>query len=590
MKRLVKEFLKENKFRIFIQLLFIMINMYLLTIPARIIGNIIDLFYDYDVNRVEIINSVFLLMGVSVLLLIVRLTWKYVDTLIPRSFERIIKDNIFNHFLKMKITDIQRIKNGEIMSYFVKDVSEIRLACHHLFSFVPRIVFTFIFAIYSMMQNVDFKLTIISLSPLIVAVFLLIWIREKININYARSQKDFTKLSEFLQESTDAIRTTKAYQLEDKQIEIFVEDNKQVKSSNIKVNFYSTLLSIALNTCFGLSYGVAILFGSNLVFNGIISVGDLVAFNTHIALFVSPISMIPRVVARLKRGQVSYKRLDKVFEFEEERIIIEETKRALLDIPHGENKDELVGDIVINNLSFNYKGYIEKAVSNIDLVIKQGETLGIIGNVGSGKTTLMNLLVRLYQVPRGKILINNIDINDIPISVLRENICYITQDNFLFSTTVKQNVSLFRDVEDDDVKESIKNALIYDEIMNLPNEIDTVIGERGVDLSGGQKQRLVISRAFLNRSNIVIFDDTFSALDNRTEQHLLKNIKKLTEGKTCIIISNRISDIKHADKIIVMENGEIVEKGTHKSLMNIKQKYYSFYKEQAVKKEESLLS
>ena len=171
MKRLVKEFLKENKFRIFIQLLFIMINMYLLTIPARIIGNIIDLFYDYDVNRVEIINSVFLLMGVSVLLLIVRLTWKYVDTLIPRSFERIIKDNIFNHFLKMKITDIQRIKNGEIMSYFVKDVSEIRLACHHLFSFVPRIVFTFIFAIYSMMQNVDFKLTIISLSPLIVAVF-----------------------------------------------------------------------------------------------------------------------------------------------------------------------------------------------------------------------------------------------------------------------------------------------------------------------------------------------------------------------------------------------------------------------------------
>lgn len=588
MKNLIKPFLKENRFRIFIQILFIMINMYLLTLPASIIGKIIDLFYNFDANRVEIINNVFILMALSIALLITRLTWKYVDTLIPRSYERMIKDSIFNHFLKMKLADIQKIKNGEIMSYFVKDVSEVRMACHHIFSFIPRILFTFVFAIYQMARNVDLKLTLISLIPLVIAIFLLVWIRDKINTNYMLSQKDFTNLSEYLQESTDSIRTTKAYQLEDEQIDTFISKNKKVRSSNNKVNFYSTLLTVVLHTAFGLSYSMAILFGSDLVLNGSITIGDLVAFNTYIALFITPIQFIPRVVARLKRGQVSYKRLSHMFDFEEEKISLQESKTNLLEAPKDDKS--IVGDIVISDLSFNYKGFIDKVLNNINLTIKQGETLGIIGSVGSGKTTLMNLLVRLYQIPRGKITINNIDLNNIPVSVLRENVCYITQDNFLFSTTIKQNVSLFRDVDDEEVKDSIKSAMIYDEVMSLPDKINTVIGERGVDLSGGQKQRIVISRAFLSRSNFVIFDDTFSALDNRTEQHLLKNIKELTKGKTCIIISNRISDIKHADKIIVMDQGEIVERGTHKSLMALKQKYYSFYKEQAIKKEDSLLS
>ena len=201
----------------------------------------------------------------------------------------------------------------------------------------------------------------------------------------------------------------------------------------------------------------------------------------------------------------------------------------------------------------------------------------------------MNLLLRLYPVPNGKIFIDGQDINSIPLKDLRDSICYITQENFLFSTTLRENVKLFKDgYEEADIKESTKNAMIYDDIEKMRNGIDTVLGEDGTNLSGGQKQRVVISRAFLNKSNIIIFDDTFSALDNKTEQLVLNNVKELARDKTCIIISNRISDIKDANKIIVLDGGNIVQEGTHDSLLRQDGKYYEFYKQQSAKNEMAL--
>ena len=234
---------------------------------------------------------------------------------------------------------------------------------------------------------------------------------------------------------------------------------------------------------------------------------------------------------------------------------------------------------------------LDKALENINIQIKKGETLGIIGTIGSGKTTLMNLLTKLYNIPNGKISIDGRDINDINIETLRENICYITQDNFLFSSTLKDNISLFKkEYEEEAIKESTKKAVIYDEIKQMPDGIKTTIGERGSDLSGGQKQRIVISRAFLKNSSILIFDDTFSALDNRTSQTLLENIKELTEDRTCIIISNKISDVKQSDKIIVLDNGKIVEQGVHNELIQKQGIYREFFEQQSTKAEPSFLS
>ena len=283
---------------------------------------------------------------------------------------------------------------------------------------------------------------------------------------------------------------------------------------------------------------------------------------------------------RAKKFKVSFDRLNKMFKLPEEEI----------DNFEKSNEDKLNGDIEIKNLTYNYPGYIETVLENINIDIKKGESLGIIGVIGSGKTTLMNLLLKLYDVERGKIFIDGKDINDISVKTIRDNICYITQDNFLFSATLKENINLFKDeYKDEDIEDSTKQAMIYDEISHMDDGINTVIGEKGIDLSGGQKQRVVISRAFLNNSNIIIFDDTFSALDNRTEQHVLNNIKELTKNKTCIIVSNRISDIKDCDKIIVLEQGEIVEQGNHQTLLQKDGKYQEFYQNQAHKAQSSLL-
>lgn len=581
MKKVIIDSLKNYKWSSLIHFIFIGLNIYLLTIPAKIIGDIVDMLYDIEANKQNIINNIYYLLGICVVLLTVRVVWKYTETVISRGFERDIKVKLFERFLKLKLKDIQNIKNGEIMSYFVKDTNEIRSAVYRIISHGARIVYTFIIAIYQMASGVNIYLTIATIIPILIASYLIVKIKNQVEKSFARAQDRFTELSEYIQESTDSIRTTKAYACEKNQLEDFIKKNRRVKQSDNTVDIYSNLLTTTVNICFGLCYSIALLFGGKLVVDGQITVGELVTFNGYIGLFVGPVSWIPPLIARIKRAQISYKRLNKVFELDTEKVNVKERKI----------KNELEGNIVIKDLTFHYPEVMENALENISIEIKKGETLGIIGTIGSGKTTLMNVLTRLYSIPRGKIEIDGKDINDIPIEVLRENICYITQDNFLFSSTLKDNISLFKEeYRTEEIKDSTKKAVIYDEISKMPKGIETKIGERGADLSGGQKQRVAISRAFLKNSRILIFDDTFSALDNRTAQTLLENIKQFSGEKTCIIISNKVSDVKDSDKIIVLSNGSVVEKGTHDELIQKHGLYNEFYEQQSTKAEEGMLA
>ncbi len=581
MKKVIIQALKGYKWKIVLQLTLIAINIYLLTIPARIIGEIVDNLYNMEANKQAILTNTYYLIGICIVLLLVRLGWKYLEVYISRGFEKDIKAKLFERFLKLKVKEIQNIKNGEIMSYFVKDTNEIRSAVYRIFSHGSRIVFTFIIAIFQMAQGVNIYLTLATICPILLATFLIIKIKKYVEISFKKAQDKFTQMSEYIQESTDSIRTTKAYSCEGSQLKTFILKNRQVRQCDNTVDIYSNLLTTCIDICFGLCYAIAFIYGSKLVLDGIITVGELIAFNGYIALFVGPVSWLPTLIARFKRAQISYQRLDKVFALEREKITVRK-----INI-----KEKLEGKIEIKNLNFHYPDMIDKALDNINIEIKKGETLGIIGTIGSGKTTLMNLLTRLYSIPNGKIKIDGRDINEIDIETLRENICYITQDNFLFSSTLKDNISLFKDeYKEDEIKESTQKAVIYEEIKQMPEGIKTQIGERGGDLSGGQKQRVVISRAFLKNSSIIIFDDTFSALDNRTAGELLENIKELTKDKTCIIISNKISDVKQSDKIIVLNNGSIVERGNHTELIEKQGTYYEFYKQQATKAESTLLS
>ncbi|CDA16951.1 xenobiotic-transporting ATPase [Clostridium sp. CAG:571] len=580
MKQELIKSLKKYKWKILIEIILIVFCVIFIAYPSKLIGKMVDLLYNAEMNKTEIIKSVIQLLFVSLVIIVTRIAWKNLDFRINIYIDKDIRDRLFTKLLKAKVESLNEIKNGEIMSYFVSDLRKVTMTTSKFISTGTRIIANFAVAITMMSSLCNIKLTVISLMPVFATIVIIILIRNRMDKSFKLAQKSFTDLSEYVQESTDSVRTMKAFCGEEKQIEEFEKKNATLKKNNISVSINQNLLFVCVSFGFGIAYAISLLYGSNLVLKNEISIGDLIAFNGYLAILEAPVTWIPWLLGRAKKFKVSFDRLDKMFKLPEEEI--EDFEKN--------NNDKLEGNIEIKNLTYNYPGYIETVLENININIKKGESLGIIGVIGSGKTTLMNLLLKLYDVERGKIFIDGKDINDIKVKTIRDNICYITQDNFLFSATLKENINLFKDeYKDEDIEESTKQAMIYDEISSMEEGINTVIGEKGIDLSGGQKQRVVISRAFLNNSNIIIFDDTFSALDNRTEQHVLNNIKELTKNKTCIIVSNRISDIKDCDKIIVLEQGEIVEQGTHQTLLKTNGKYQEFYQNQAHKAQSTLL-
>lgn len=328
MKEIMLKITKKYRFTAFLQVFFIMLNIYFLTYPPKIIGKIIDFLYDIEANRDLIIQNIYYLIGTTIILLIVRVPWRWLSGYTPRSIEKDLKNKLFEQFTKIKMTSLQNIKNGELMSYFVKDISEIRQFIYRLLSYGSRIFFTLIIATFTMISGVDFSLTVVTLLPILVTAFLIVKIKEYVEKSFRKSQKYFTELSEYVQESTDAIRTTKAYSGEMFQLKEFIRKNKLLKSANNAVDVHSTLLSTCINICFGLCYGISLLYGSKLVLQGTITTGDFVAFNGYIGLFVGPVSWLPGLISRYKRAQLSYKRLDEVFKLEREKMSYKNDKNS----------------------------------------------------------------------------------------------------------------------------------------------------------------------------------------------------------------------------------------------------------------------
>lgn len=578
MKNILTKVIKKHSLILVMEIILISINIWLLTMPSSILGEIVDLLYNIDLNKNLILKETYYLLLACIAILSARVMWRVLDAKFSRNLVKELRDRIFEKLLKIDVAELQKKKNGDIMSYFVKDIAQIRKFVSNAITTTVRFFLNFIIVAIAMVKSTNIKLTLIALLPIFISMILILLKLKKLGKNYEDSRTKFTSLSEFVQESTDSIRTTKAYVGEQKQFEEFLNKSKSLKDTNFQVIRNETMMSVYNNVGIGVGIGLAILFGSKMVINNEISVGDFVAFSGYMTILSAPIRWMPWIIKHFKKVQVSYKRLEEMFNMKEEQIEIDG------------NYEKLNGDLEIKNLNYKYPDGNENVLEDININVKPGQSLGIIGVIGSGKTTLMNLLLKLYEVPNGKIFIDGKDLNTIKTDTIRNNICYITQDNFLFSTTLKQNINLFRNIYDDkEIIDSTKHSMIYDEIEEMDDGIETVIGEKGIDLSGGQKQRVVISRAFLSNSNIVIFDDTFSALDNKTEQSVLKNIRELTKKKTCIIISNRISDIKHCDEIVVLEHGKIVERGKHSDLIQKGEKYYEFYRNQAEKSNVSLL-
>ena len=564
MKKIIIDLLKKYK----LHYLWIIITLFIFEIaryiPTKKIGEIIDLLNKSEINKERIIQSFIIFFICVIVYLITRTLYKYYIKATTYRFEKDLRNEIFRKFLSLKLEDMQNTKNGELMSYVTKYTNDIRGGVFGIIAYGIRTILAF-GIVFILMLNINWKLTLIVIIPIVIEGIIVNKLKEKIKKSEENAQEQFTKMSEFVQESTDSIRTTKAFNEEEYQISLFNDKSEKVQNNYIQLGIYSSLLVASMGACFGLCYAISFILGAKLIIMDLITIGGFIAFNSYIKELYWPLKWIPQLITKIKKMQVAFNKLNKFYELDEEEL--------------GEYKNEIYGDIIINNLNFSYNN--TNVLKDINLTIKSGETLGIIGTIGSGKSTIANLLLKLYEVNDNQIFIDGKDINKIDTEELRNSFCYITQENFLFSKSIKENIKLFKDFSNEDILESTKKAALTEDINNMEKGIETIVGEKGITLSGGQKQRVAIARAFLFNKNYVIFDDTFSALDNRTEKLILDNLKEFMENKTCIIISNRISDVKQADKIIVLDKGEIVQKGTHSKLLSEDGLYREFYNEQS---------
>ena len=458
------------------------------------------------------------------------------------------------------------------MAHATNDISAVRMALGPGVVMITDAVFITIAAFFMMIKTANVKLTILALLPLPFLAIMVGKFGKLIHSRFKDVQDSFSNLTDKVQENFAGIRVVKSFVQEEKEIEKFTESNTHNFKMNIRLVKAWGMFFPLIQFISSLSFLVVIWYGGTLVISGSISLGDFIAFNSYLSLMVWPMIAIGQVINVLQRGTASMERLNEIFN----------EKPEIYDSKDTVNLSHIKGKVEFKDLSFKYPGTENYAIQNINVNIGQGRTLAIIGRTGSGKTTLVNLLLRLFNTLEGKILVDGIDINKIPLKTLRENIGYVSQDSFLFSNTVKENIAFAFEgtIPDEEIYNAAKAAELYNNIMEFPDRFDTMLGERGVTLSGGQKQRTAIARAIIKNPSILILDDSLSAVDTQTEEKILNNLKDIMKNCTTILIAHRISTIKNADEIIVLDGGNIVERGTHEELLEIKGMYNDIYEKQ----------
>lgn len=543
---------------------------YIQTLFPKVLGKTIDILKvsNFDVNKVKL-NIIYILL-IAAGAFFSTYAWRNLIIRNSRGLECELRDKLFIHFQKMSPEFYNRRKTGDLIAYAINDISAVRMAFGPATAMSINGIAICIAAIYSMIQSVDLRLTVICLAPIPIIIIVMLKVGKLVQKRFRKVQESFGAISDRVQENIYGIRVIKAYVQEDEELKNFEVLNNNMMEANMDMVRVASMLSPIIEICFSISFVVNLIVGGNMVLKNTISLGDFIAFNTYLVMIMTPIISIGRIINILQRGMASYKRINEIFSTEPDIT----DGKAMVD-------EEIKGKIEFKNLCFAYPGCDEEALRNISVTINKGKTLGIIGKTGSGKTTLASLLLKLYNVEDRRIFIDGIDINDYTLDSLRRGFGYVPQDNFLFSATVEENIAAFKSAYSmEQVEKAAEASCIYDNIINLPEGFDTVLGERGVNLSGGQKQRIAIARAVIKEPAVLILDDSLSAVDTITEQSILENFKEIRKDKTAIIIAHKISSVKDCDEIIVLDNGVICERGTHGELLEKMGVYYDIYKEQ----------
>ncbi|MCO4480747.1 ABC transporter, ATP-binding/permease protein [Streptococcus infantarius subsp. infantarius] len=566
-------FFRLEKKRYIIGILALILVAILNLVPPKVMGGVIDRVTSGELTQGQLLMSLFLLVLSAFAMYFLRYIWRMYILGTSYRLGQIMRFRLFDHFTKMSPSFHQKHRTGDLMAHATNDINALtRLAGAGVMSAVDATITAFV-TLVTMAFSISWQMTLVAVIPLPFMAYATSRLGRKTHQAFGKSQAAFSELNNKVQESVSGIKVTKSFGYQEDELQSFQEINDMTFVKNMKTMKYDVMFDPLVLLFIGASYVLSLLMGAFMVSAGQVTVGNLVTFITYLDMLVWPLMAIGFLFNMIQRGSVSYNRINRLLK---ETSDVQESKQPLQTIQNG----TLVYDID----SFHYEN--EETLSDIHFALEQGQTLGLVGQTGSGKTTLIRLLLREYDLTDGRIMLDGNNIKDYKLSDLRRLIGYVPQDQFLFATSILENIRFGNpDASLEKVEAATKLSRVYDDIMATPDGFETLIGEKGVSLSGGQKQRIAMSRAMILDPEILILDDSLSAVDAKTEHAIIENLKQTRQHKSTIITAHRLSAVVHADLILVLQDGHIIERGCHEDLIKQGGWYADTYEAQQLEME-----
>ncbi|PLR86218.1 ABC transporter transmembrane domain-containing protein [Bacillus sp. V33-4] len=550
-------FFKEEKKSYISGIILLLFVAFLQLVPPKVIGIVVDHIENGTLSGRILLQWIGILIVAAMMMYILRYYWRIMIFGSAVKLSRLLRNRLYHHFTNMSQSFYQRRRTGDLMAHATNDLQAVQqTAGAGVLTLVDSLA-TGGFVIIAMAATISWKLTLIALIPMPLMAMLTSWYGTLLHKEFHKAQEAFSSLNDKTQESISGIKVIKTFGQEQEDIEDFRKQSEDVVRKNIAVAKIDSLFDPTISIIVGISFFMSIAFGARYVLNGELTIGQLISFTTYLGLLIWPMLAFGWLFNIVERGRASY---DRIAALLRETVDIVDDEHAVDRLPSG--------NITYAIDSFQYPGESKPMLSDIQFNLNRGETLGIVGKTGAGKTTLLKLLTREFEGYDGHIKFGGELLSYFKIEKLREAIGYVPQDHFLFSATVAENIAFTNpNVPREEIYNAAKMAHIHEDILQFSDGYETVVGERGVSLSGGQKQRISIARALLMDPEVLILDDSLSAVDAKTEEAILSSLKQNRHGKTTIITAHRLSAIQHANLIIVLDEGQIIQRGTHEELM-----------------------